>query len=376
MLVARLLSPADLGAYFVLRSVSGGSTQAALHIVRHVARTSVLLAPSAGAVTLLGSRFAGTSWPDAVLTALAAVLLAWMTVLGGLVRGTGRVVVVAVAERIVGSLADVLLLLALLLAFGETTLTTALTVSVVAFLPPIGTLAGVLVRASTNRSVETSTGKPTEPLEGLADESWPVAANALLWKGLVEVDLWLVAGLAGAREAAIYGIASRVVAPLQATMAIAIFALSGPAAALHTQRRYAELEQMLKRAARQALGITVVGYVVLLLVGTDGLALAFGEMYARAMPLVIILGLSQVLNVGAGLGGTTLLMIGRSRTLLGLSLISTTFTAVAAAALLSWMGVIGAAIASAAGVALQNALALRAVHRRTGMSIHAGPGHA
>jgi O-antigen/teichoic acid export membrane protein len=94
------------------------------------------------------------------------------------------------------------------------------------------------------------------------------------------------------------------------------------------------------------------------------------------MPLVMVLGIGQVLNVAAGMGGTTLLMIGRSRTLLALSAVSTAFTIVAAAALVSWVGVIGAAIASALGVTLQNALALWAVRKNTGMDVHVGASRA
>lgn len=83
--------------------------------------------------------------------------------------------------------------------------------------------------------------------------------------------------------------------PLQAPQAVAMFALSGPVASLHAQGRHHELETMLKRTARQALAVTTAGYVVLLLIGTEGLTLAFGEMYARAMPLIVVLGLGQVL---------------------------------------------------------------------------------
>ena len=76
------------------------------------------------------------------------------------------------------------------------------------------------------------------------------------------------------------------------------------------------------------------------------------------------------------MAGTTLLMIGRSRTLLALSALSTAFTAAAAAALLSVFGIIGAAIASACGITLQNALAIGAVRKHTGMDVHVGAGRA
>ena len=127
---------------------------------------------------------------------------------------------------------------------------------------------------------------------------------------------------------------------------------------------------------RRALLITLPAYAAILLIGSSGLGAVFGPAYATAMPLVMILGIGQVLSVAAGMGGTTLLMIGRSRTLLALSAISTAFTIAAAAALLWWLGVVGVAIASASGVTLQNALALSAVRKNTGMAVHVGAGRA
>ena len=390
ILLARLLSPVDLGVYFVLRSVAttaaifaegglgqsglrrvaaagvtGGSTRRAL---ASVGRLSLVIAPAAGIATTLAARLGGTGTSNALLTGVTAMLMAWVAVAGGLARGAGRVKAVALADRVGIAVVDLMLLVAMTLAAGRTTTTVALAVTAAAYVPALCALGFIVVRDGAGSPAEGASAAAG----GLLGESWPITLNALLWKGLSEVDLWIVAAFAGAGNAALYGIATRVAAPIQAPLAIGIFALSGTAASMHAQGRHRELEAVLKRAARRALAVAIPLYVALLLIGPRGLAALFGAPYAAAMPLIVVLGAGQILNVAAGMGGTTLLMIGQSRTLLALSAISTAFTTVATAILLSLFGVIGAAVASASGVALQNALAIGAVRKTTGMQVHAG----
>jgi O-antigen/teichoic acid export membrane protein len=395
ILLARLLSPADLGVYFVLRSLAataaiiaeGGLGQSGLrrvaaagarsgsvrHALRHVAGVSMAIAPVAGIVTAVAARLGGASVANASLTGITAVLMAWVAVVGGLARGAGRVKAVAMADRVGVAASDLILLVAVILVARHATATIALAVTAAAYVPALAALGLIVLRDSATLAAVDEEGAVTRDL---LDESWPITLNALLWKGLSEADLWIVAAFAGVGNAALYGIASRVAAPLQAPLAIGIFALSGTAASMHVEGRHRELEAILKRAARRALMITLPAYAGLLLIGPSGLGAVFGPAYATAMPLVMVLGIGQLLNVAAGMGGTTLLMIGRSRTLLALSAVSTAFTIVAAAALVSWVGVIGAAIASALGVTLQNALALWAVRKSTGMDVHVGASRA
>jgi O-antigen/teichoic acid export membrane protein len=331
------------------------------------------LAPVAGIVTAIAARLGGTSVANALLTGLTAVLMAWVAVIGGLARGAGRVKAVAMADRVGVAAGDLILLVAVVLVAHHATATIALAVTAAAYVPALAALGLIVVRECATPAAADEEGAVTKDLLG---ESWPITLNALLWKGLSEADLWKVAAFAGVGNAALYGIASRVAAPLQAPLAIGIFALSGTAASMHAEGRHRELEAILKRAARRALLITLPAYAAILLIGPSGLGAVFGPAYATAMPLVMILGIGQVLSVAAGMGGTTLLMIGRSRTLLALSAISTAFTIAAAAALLWWLGVVGVAIASASGVTLQNALALSAVRKNTGMAVHVGARHA
>ena len=398
MMLARLLTPQALGTYFVFRGIAGvagilipaglaqtglrrvaaagESTPAARAILRHVIRTTLAITPAVAVAMVLVMWLAGVSTQHALLTALLGTTMAWTTLLVHLARGVGRVTAAAKAERVGGSLLEVGALGVLLVGLGETSLTAALAVGVVSSLPPLLVLSVIVMGGSAPRSHGQFSLPAPEPVEGLIAESWPVTINALLWKVLAEVDLWIVAALAGADQAALYGVAVRVAVPLQLPQSIAIFALAGRISALHAAHRLDELERMLKRAARQALAVAAAGYLVMLVVGASGLALAFGEMYARAMPIVVVFGARQLFNAASGVPGTTLLMIGRSRVMLQLSIVSTLATTAAALVLVPRIGVLGAALASAGGTTLQNVLAVRAVKRLAGISVHAGPRRA
>jgi O-antigen/teichoic acid export membrane protein len=326
---------------------------------------SAVVVAAAGAGT---ARLAGLGATEAWLVAAMIVTQSLSSVLADLGRGLGRVRAMAAIERIAATLSEIAGLAALPLFTGSISLRQALVVL---------TAAGVVPLVLLVRDVWGAVGAPfgaPEPrlMASLLSESWPVTVNGLLWRGLSELDLWLVGALGGAHAAGVYGVAMRLAAPLQVTGGIAIYVLSGPVAALHAAGRHQDLERLLRRAARWSTAVSAVGFLLIALAGPRGLALVFGPAFAGALPVFLVLGLAKLVNLAAGLGGTTLMMMGRTRTLMWISVASSTVTLALAAILLIEFGLVGAAVAALVGVTLQNAMMIAAVRRFAGIRVYAG----
>jgi O-antigen/teichoic acid export membrane protein len=396
VILARLLASHDLGVYFVLRSVGGVATLmapvglgqvglrhvasartpvAARSAVRHTLRIALGASGVVIPVAWLTMRAAGLSAVDSTLAAAMIAALTWSALFADLGRGTGRVSRIAGIEKVFGSFADLVGLLGVLAVVGRADLTTALGVTAITAALPVGWLAIELRQAFRGRpspAVSSGNGGEIGPRE-LLKEGWPVAANALLWRALTEIDLWIVAGLTDPDRTAVYGVATRLALPLELPKTIAIYQLSPLIAALHSRGEREILERRLKVAARLASAGCLSLVVALMLLGPNGINALFGAGYARAMPPLLVLAVGQVVNVAAGLGGTTLLMTGHSRTLLQISIFSTSLGAIMAVVSIPILGLLGAAAASTIGRSVQSLLMVRAVRRYADVSVHAGP---
>jgi O-antigen/teichoic acid export membrane protein len=396
ILLARLLTPADLGRFLVLRSIIGvvalaaqgglgpvgmrriaaapGDPAAWRGVVGAVVPMTATSAVAAAGLTAAGVLAAGFAPIEAGSVALLVLAGALSPVLAALARGLGLTKVAVAIERGLATLLEVAVLAAVLGSAGSATLREALgLVALVAMLPVALLLWRVThaVRHVPSPVTRQSPARAPVARRALLAESWPVTVNGLLWRALAEVDLWLVGGLAGAPAAAVYGVAGRLATALQGPVAIGAYALAPPIAALHADGRREALESLLRRTARWTTAAAAAGYVAVLAIGADGLGRIFGPDYAGAHSLFLVLGLAQVINAACGLGGTTLLMVGQQRRLMWISFGSSAITVGGGWMLIPAMGPMGAALAAATALTVQNALMVGAVRRYAGVRVHA-----
>jgi O-antigen/teichoic acid export membrane protein len=394
VILALLLSPEDLGRFFILRSAAGvaafvaqlglgtvglrrlaaarGDGAVQKGIVGGVVRVTAVSTASVAALGAAAALMFGLGIGEATLAAMMIGTQAMSGILSELGRGLGRVRTMAAIDRALAPALEVAALTAMFLLTRSTSFRDVLLLLTVAGAIPLALLARELRRAVPG--VDDGAGAPH--VRTLLFESWPVTVNGLLWRALAEADLWIVGALAGVQAAAIYGVGMRLAAPLQASLGVAVYVLAGPISGLYAAGAHAELQHLLRRTARWTAIVSATGFMLIAAMGERGLAAVFGPIYADALPVFLVLGIAQLVNVAAGLGGTTLLMIGRTRALMLISLASSLVTLVLAAALLPVMGLMGAAVASLTGMVLQNTLMVMAVHRYAGIRVDAGWSHA
>lgn len=113
--------------------------------------------------------------------------------------------------------------------------------------------------------------------------------------------------------------------------------------------------------------IAMVAPVVLVMVFLPGKVMSlFGEGYEQAALLLIIMVVGQFINVATGSVGYLLNMSGHEKDFRRVTLFVGPLTIVCALVFIQWWGVMGAALATAVGVGLQNITALVIVNKRLG----------
>jgi O-antigen/teichoic acid export membrane protein len=194
----------------------------------------------------------------------------------------------------------------------------------------------------------------------------PRAPSALLAQALFWTDLFVLAHYRHGAPLDAYAAAGRVsqLVLLFLTSANLIFAPF--AADLHARGERARLDALFKQATRWALAGTLPAAIVLAVAAPEALR-AFGPDYGQgATPLRIMLA-GQTVNVATGGVAFVLIMVG----LTGLDLVDNLLAAAVLVALAvplaSADGPTGAAVASAAALAIVNALRLWQVWRKVGI---------
>ena len=397
-ILARLLSPADLGVYFLLLSiVLTLSTAAQLGmnyaIVRFTAdalgrgegaraRSSLrgavavgLLGAVAFALLLLSplsGRVVQAVFQLPAATALLPIAALWLF-------GTAAQNLLAEAFR---SMHDIRMAT---LAGG--TVTAIVTVIVFAIVAAVGTMPlrhVVLVIASIvvimagvsgvwlwSRVTKMPRNGASLPWRSLLRAGFPLWVTTMTFYVIGQVDLWIVGAMLGAADVALYGAAARLVTTLTMPLLIVNAVLPPVIAELYGRGEIERLQATLQRTASLAAIPAVAVMIVLSLFGPQVLGLVYGDFYRSAWFVLLILGIGQTVNVFAGSCGMALMMTGHQDTLMILSVFSAVLMVGLAMLLGRTWGAAGIAVAAATGTAVQNALMWMEARRKTGLLTHA-----
>jgi len=133
-------------------------------------------------------------------------------------------------------------------------------------------------------------------------------------------DVWLASKAFDESTAAIYSTASVLAKQIGTPIGLANAALGPVAAGYLVRHRTADLERIIRMVV-SALGLVLLPvFVVVVAAGDDLLALAYGERFVAAHPYLVALLTGNIAIVLLGLGTTVLVMAGRQRLAMVLSL--------------------------------------------------------
>lgn len=207
-------------------------------------------------------------------------------------------------------------------------------------------------------------------LKAIYHEAMPLLLSGLLMVVISQGDLWIVGLYLGNKDTAIYGVAAKLAVltgmPLNLLNAI----LPPHISQLHAANRLDELEKLLRVSA----GIASIPAILMALgaffLGSDVLGFLYGNQFRQAGPILAVLCVGQLFHVMLGSSGLVLMLTGRGRALMVTTLISCVFLIIggstAASHGLIWVGTV-----EAGTLIIEKMLMCKVVNLGLGIHTHA-----
>lgn len=197
--------------------------------------------------------------------------------------------------------------------------------------------------------------------------SWPLWLTNLTLFALTQSGLWILGAFGSPDEVAIYGAATRVVTLVAMPLLIVNAVVPPLIAEMYAQDKTKKLEQSLRMLATVA-GVPsalILGFFMIF--GSPVLSLLFGPYYQAGSMVLTILSIGQLSNVWTGSCGLTLMLTGHQFTMMVISVFCGILTVAMAWWLVAEHGSLGIAIATSTGMASQNLLMVLYTKQKTGI---------
>jgi len=399
-LLARMLDPAEMGAYFLVFSVVSvmamlGQLGLAQVALRFVAESMGVGNPSAarrvvlqtmrmvmlGLVVLAGLLlYKGSVWVamglfgSEPMAQVMGLIAAWVFVFGlqqwvaEVFRGFHDIRMATVFGGLLAGLLSAIAFFGLWQLQGHSDLQQAVLLSVLAGVVSVAISSLVLWRRLS--SMESSPGSESGNALSLLGIGWPLLVSNLTFFVITQVDLWVMGMFRPADEVAVYGAAVKTVSLVLMPLLIANAVVPPLISEMFARDELSRLESALRKVATLAGLPALLSLVVFLFFGDQVLVLLFGEFYKAGGVVLIILSLGQMVNVWAGSCGLAMALTGHQLYLMAISLFCGVITVSMACLLVEDYGGVGVAIATATGVGLQNVMMLLMTKRVLGIWTH------
>jgi O-antigen/teichoic acid export membrane protein len=415
VLLARLLTPQALGTYFLAYSILNvgtslgqlGLTGTVVRLVaeglglNHFGRVRRVISVVLGVGTLgtlvvgllyllFGDDLAQIVFKAPSLAAITGLVAGWIMVgslqglLGETFRGFHDVRLATIlggqttGGAAAGGATVALLTTALFLLWlvnGQATLATVVLLGICS--GAVSTLvAGWLLHrrvASLPLQTHDEAGREPNPKKMLREVlsiSLPLLVITLVMMVRTNGDLWTLGAFLPQGEVALYGAANRLVNMVTMPMVI-VTAIAPPLIAeMYSQGRREDLEHALRSMATFT-GIPAwLASMACIFFAGPILGLIYGNYYREGAAVLALLSIGLFASVCTGSCGIVLAYTGHQKTLMAITIASSTATLIAMLAVVEPYGIVGVATSRMVGQILQNVIVLLVVKRKTGMWTH------
>jgi O-antigen/teichoic acid export membrane protein len=398
-LLARLLPPDEMGAYFLtLSMVSIFATVAQLGLTRTIVR---LVAESMGtdrpararmAVRLtirlagLGAlvmacvlAFGGGAWVAERLfhstlmsqvVGLAAVwmiLIAFQQLIAEIYRGFHDIRLATIFGGLVTGLLAMIMFLGLWLLQGHSDLSQVILITLVAGFSSVALSSLFLWKKL--RVLPLPAGDEIGASHIICI-SWSLWITTLTRFALHQTDLWIMGLFRSPEEVAVYGAVVRIVTLVTMPLLIVNAVVPPLIAEMHSQGKTKELEKALRTVVTLAGLPSLIVLGLFVFFGNFILGLFFGEYYRVGGVMLVVLSVGRLASVWAGSCGQTLMLTGHQMTMMVITIASGLSMIIGAWLLVEAYGGIGVASAAAAGIIIQNALMVLYAKKKVGVWTH------
>lgn len=414
VLLTRLLTPQEFGAYLLTMSVASvgalvgclGLNSATVRLVaegmglgqtgrtrRAISTVAVLGAFGALGVGLayylFVGDFLGGVFGVPTLATLAGLIAGWIAVstaqelLAETFRGFHDVRLATLFGSLaVGNSAGLVMrglflacLLALWFGAGGADLATVVLIVVGAGSVSVVVSSYLLYARTTSLSAARSGEHPDERagmgVASVLGVSLPLLVNNLTVFVLVQSDLWIIAAFRSPEEVAVYGAASRFMTLVTMPLMVVNAVLPPVIAELYVRGEGERLERTLRPIATLTLIPAVLAFAAFALAGGPILGFLYGGFYAAGGTVLAVLSLGKLAAVLAGSCGLVLQMTGHQKAMMWISVLSGLLFVAGALLAVRPFGAMGVAVVAAFCVALQNLLTVLFARRKTGITTFA-----
>jgi O-antigen/teichoic acid export membrane protein len=381
--LARLLTPEDMGAYFLTFSlVSAAAVVAQLGltqtIVRFVAesmgadqpgRARLAMRLSArvvglGALIMAGVlAFGGGAWiadklfHSEIISNVTGLAALWMVVLtfqqfiAEGFRGFHDIRLATIFGGMVTGLLSMLVFLGLWLTQGYSDLRQVMLLTVVAGCSSVVLSSLFLWKKLNALPFSSSDQINTRKIVGV---SWPIWITNLAFFVMLQFDLWIMGFFRSQEEVAIYGAAARIVALVSMSLIIVNAIVPPIIAEMYAQKNLEKLEKILRVVATIAGVPSAIILAIFILSGDSILGVVYGDYFVVGGTILVILSVGQLINVWAGSCGVFLIMTQHQKTAMWITMISGAIGVLTSFSLVNIYGGAGVAAGVVVGLLIQN----------------------
>ncbi|MCP5444981.1 MAG: oligosaccharide flippase family protein [Chromatiaceae bacterium] len=397
IILARNLPPEEMGAYFLLVSIVAFSAAVARFgskytVVRLVAESlakglpgragsslKIIFAVVAiGSLLISGLYYIGVGrWLSLyifelpILTSVLAVTALWIFVLSfqtpvaEIFRGLHNIRMAVLLDGILPNVLFAVILCLLLILGYVIDFNKVVQFSVVV-------LAGSLLIGSIFLipQINKFMGDGTIDFKEVLNISWPLLVLNVFTNLIGSFNIWLVAAFLVPDDIALWGVASKLVTMVLWPLLLVDTTMPPVISTLYAKGEHEALQNSLRGMATLA-GIPALSVLfVLTAFGDQVLEIVYGEYYANAYFILVILSFGQVVNVWTGSCSDVLAMTGHQKILMAIILATGAFSILIAYIGIKYWAIVGIAVATAFGWILQNIFLWLAVRKLTGLWTH------
>jgi O-antigen/teichoic acid export membrane protein len=391
-LLARILSPDELGVYFVAISLAStgaligqfGMSQSVVRlVVENLDRPSVagqavkmvLITGSIGSVVVAASFSAGLGNVLSRIVFESEILHSTIGLVGVLViaitlrnlvsqslRGFHDILMAELSGRVISSSLFVCSFAYLWAAGVDADLSTVLSIVVGGIV--ISVLVGVVGLAV---KIGEWPNEDEPKIRKILSISKPLWVSTIFLSLSTIGPLWIIGALGNESNVAIFGSCSRLVTLVLLPLVIANQVTPPMIVELYTRRDLQQLEQLLRSSATLAGIPAFVVLLIFIVFSGDILAVIYGDYYKSGGSVLAVLSLGYLFNVACGPCGVVLMMTGNGRIMMWITAFTITIVLLSSYIAFQFFEVLGVASAVSGGMILHNILMVFSAKKMVGV---------
>lgn len=397
--LARVMDPADLGAFFALQTTAiflatiarGGLQQPIVKAVAEAqssgehGRAGKTLAFALLVVVMLGCvlipllYLGGLDWAaklllDNALTGEVKVALcvwigfmALQTPIAEALRGLSRIGAAVLTDGTLPTVVLAIYLTASILLRRHLELAEAINAFSLATL--LGVLWGAVSLYGSRRLLIGKGRLDGAAFLDMARSTFFINLSTLVFSS---ASIWICSGLLSQESTALYGVGSRLASLTTIPLLVMNMAVQPYIVGLLSESKREELEGLLRTSTLVACLPSAAAVIVFAFFGSEALGFLYGATYSDAAGVLLILTLGNFVNVITGSCGQVLIYSGHTRRFLSFTLGSGLTSVTLSSGLALWFGVNGAAIGQLIGISVLSAMAWNYARSVVGIRTHPG----